>query len=171
MIKNDSVYIYFTSSNAWYSRFLRWAEKSKVSHVGIEYYSKDFFGVWALEACSKGIICIPVSNSRKGVVRRFQCLFDTKYRLRDISLLVGRPYDYKGAFILGAYHFFKRAITNIKKPVYTTEEKKCSELLIKFLEGKPGIDSIDPEWATPQDILDYCIARKRLFKEVANNGV
>ena len=149
--------IFFTAADSWYSKLLRWMEGSEVSHVGIEYESKDFEGTWLMEACSKGIVTIPMDNSRKGVLYSYKCDYDASKGLLAASKHVGKKYDYKGSFILGAYFIFKKIFKRIRKPFYSTERRKCSELLVDFIKADiPDIINIDKEWVTPQTVLNIC---------------
>ena len=161
--------IIFTASNAWYSRLLRWAEGCTYSHVGIEYDSQDFGGVWLLEAAPEGIVSIPVENSRKGVVRRLRCKYDATKGLKRVGRYVGTSYDYKGAFLLGLFFILQKIWKKIRRPFFITSQQKCSELIIDFILEDQDVAEVkewDREWVSPQMVMELCLKHSNLFEEI-----
>jgi len=167
--------IFFTCSSAWYSRLLRWAEKSKVSHTGLEYNNLSFEGdSWTLESSAGGVETFPTKKRPQNVTHRFRCQSSNiSSALKEISELVTSPYDWKSAFFIGlVFIVWKLLKVKIKRPFNNSRGQVCSEMVSRFLKvlGSPGIDNFDFESVTPQMLLSYCRNRPELFVEVDIGG-
>lgn len=163
------IYLIFTAGPAPRSKTLRWAEKSPVSHIGIEYYNKLFKERWLLEANCFGVQTIPCENIEYKACKRFRLRINGDKGLRVIKGLIGNHYDYRGAFWILLMRLLKRVIkVEIESPRQPSNSYFCSELVAKFfsLIHLPFSSSWNSKDITPHDIYLYCVRHPETFEEI-----
>jgi len=163
------IYLIFTAGPASRSKMLRWAEKSPVSHVGVEYYNKLFEERWLLEANCFGVQTIPCENIEYETYGRFRLKINGDEGLRAIKKLIGNRYDYRGAFLILLTRLFKRIIkTKTESPRQSSSSYFCSELIARFfsLINLPFTSSWNPKDISPHDIYLYCLRHPETFEEI-----
>jgi hypothetical protein len=161
------VRIIFTASKTPLGILIRKITKSDVSHAMIE------IPIWdkrmIMEATLGGVRLVPSKKSKHHVVKEYQCQFDTKPGLIDISQKLGDHYDYAGLFvIIWAKIFWDWAKLRMRFLKWKNTSIKCSELVALFFQScnLPDSDKIVVELSTPEDIKDFCDEHQNLFVEI-----
>jgi hypothetical protein len=155
------VTIVFTAKDSWISGLIRWITRGKTSHVFLEYTSDLWGGRWAAESGSHGVRKIPASMARRNthIVAEFGCKFPTEAAIKKVAALIGERYDFGGLAVFAwAILTWRMCRKKFKKPMNNTRGQFCSEFVTRFLQaaGKYPADR-DPEFTSPQDLLDCCL--------------
>lgn len=163
----------YTAGTHWISRLIRWALRSEVSHVFIEYPSGVWGGRWAAEATKGGVRKVQASKSRKHVYAEFVCKFDMRPGLVGAAKYVGDEYDYPGAVLLGLlallWRWFK---VKVRRPLRSSKAQFCSEFVARALMGvkEVQVGGWDPEKSGPDRLLRFCRRHPELFHSVRVEG-
>lgn len=152
--------IVFSTTQGPISRAIRFLTRSPVSHCGI---GIRVFGLDAvLHADLFGVVLTP----RARYARENKVLAEhlapelSEERLQKAIALLDLPYDYAGLFghlpvLIGRW--FQRKIRN---PFRDPNRLVCSELVVRvFAESDERLQSLDPEEATPEDVLEAVAER------------
>lgn len=170
-----------TTSNALYSRILRWAMRSNINHSLVLYESSEWGGWWAVEINENGVNKIPVEKlSRVGYMECYECSEDLWPAMRATRDFMGERYDWFG--LLGGlakliiYRLFRRTI---KSPTHRDDRLFCSEYVahVMYHANLPGAGRAwgygpipntvawKPETISPEYLQNFWQASAR-FKQV-----
>jgi hypothetical protein len=158
-----NIKIVFEHDKGFVERVIRWLTRSDVNHIAVVYDSTDWECPWVAEAAVKGVRTVPERS------RRWKYSFNVKYdAIRDVQgaqQFIGQSYDFTGFFIFGWILLWWRLLkVRIRRPLHPTKGQFCSEFVAQVLLPKVYFE--DPQWVTPQDILEVCRNHKELFEEV-----
>lgn len=162
----------FGANNTLRSRLIRWATGGTYSHVWLEYPSDVWGGSWAAHATDVGVVKEPALRVRKRY-RRVRCFethgFNITKGMAKSHDLLGRKYDFKvlwNALLLvllraTGWQFLWRL------PIQDVHKYTCSEFVATVLQRSDlGIaQGLNPEFTTPQHLLDLCVAHPLVFRE------
>lgn len=170
-----------TTSDALYSKILRWAMRSNINHSLILYESKEWGDWWAIEINERGVNKVPIDKlTRIGYIECYECSVDLWPAMRATKDFVGERYDWLG--LLGGllkliiYRLFRKVI---KEPIHKDDRLFCSEYVahIMYHAGLPGAGKVDglgqipntvawrPETVSPEYLQNFWQASK-LFERV-----
>lgn len=165
----DDVRVVFTAGTHWISRLIRWALRSPVSHVYLEYPSGMWGGQWAAEATKGGVRKVPGWKARKHVHTEFVVRFDARPGFEAVGKFLGTEYDYRGAVLLGvlvlAWRWFK---VKLRHPFRSSKAQFCSEFVTRFFQasGIPETRDWEVEKSGPDRLLRFCHNHPELFQGV-----
>jgi len=164
------VRIVFTRSDTFMSKAIRWLTAGRVSHVLLQYPSEMWGGEWVAEATWPMVLMRPAEKARHGVYKEFECLFDVRTALNAIRGEIGQWYDFQGLAVLGVWLFVWRVFKKkLQHPLHSTSGNKCSELYAKMFKATtelPNTHRFEPEYTSPEDLLDYCEEWPKFFREL-----
>ena len=159
-----NIQIVFEHSTGWAERCIQWFTQSEVDHVAVLYDSDDWDVPWRAEAATKGVRAVPNNPERK-----WKYVFDVKYDAKaDVQAAqkyIGESYDFAGFFLFAWILLLWRLLkVKVRRPLHPTKGQFCSEFVANVL--KPKVSEItNPQWTTPEDLLEICQVRVDLFKE------
>lgn len=147
----------FSTSNAWYSKWIRWFTKSKVSHVFIV---ADWMGRRiVLEEGPFGY-----STRTLESLAANDTIVELYTPPHDISAALAKSLDDLGSFygyfvLIGMFfvmlgRFFGKKIRN---PLTSARAMICSERTAYVLQAAqyPGSETLDPPSTSPEDLLEF----------------
>lgn len=162
------IFIGFSTSNAWYSRLIRWATGAKCSHTflvvpfmgvqlvleeGVFGYSARTLSNMQADGSQLVALMVPVVPLESAVAKSFDWL--------------GQRYDYAG--LLGmSWVMFKRWLgKKVRNPFASHRAMFCSESVTKVLQAAnwPGAAELDPSATDPETL------RKFIIESWARKGV
>lgn len=139
----------FSTTQAWYSRLIRWFTKSKCSHtfVILPVMGVDFI----LEEGYRGYTLRPLSLLGDNVVEILDPPVDIQKAVEDSFHDIGQMYGYLTLFgmlwvMIGRYLGLKW-----RNPLASSHSMICSERVARLLveSGATGLDPVD---TTPEDL-------------------
>jgi hypothetical protein len=155
----------FGTNEKWTSKLVRWATKSKWSHVWIEYPSGVWGGRWVAHAWAGGVVKIPLEQVEAAYPIRkvYECRVCVNKLMPGFDWArqyIGAKYDYgvvwNGLMLVlyratGWKRLWKMLIRNSSK-------LSCSEFASGFLKaaGVDGTKGLDPEFTTPGILDEFC---------------
>lgn len=166
---DTEVRIVFTAGTHWVSRVIRWALRSSVSHVYLEYPSHMWGGRWAVEATKGGVRKVQAKKARHHVKAEFICKFSPREGMAAAAGFVGAKYDYTGAVVLGIVALLWRWLrVKVRHPLTNSGSQFCSEFVSRILKESdlPGTEKWEVELSGPGRLHRYCSAHPELFSEV-----
>jgi len=155
----------FGTNEKWVSRLIRWATKSVVSHVWIEYPSGVWGGRWAAHSWDRGVVKVPLEQVEEAYPTRR--IYELKIQVDQLSpgfdwarKRIYAAYDY-GVIWNGLLLVLHRATgwKFLEGAIHRNAAKfSCSEFVAGFLKaaGVNGTESVDPELTTPGDLEKFC---------------
>ncbi|RLC88630.1 MAG: hypothetical protein DRJ03_01790 [Chloroflexi bacterium] len=167
------VRIVFTAGTRWISRLIRWALRSPVSHVFIEYPSQAWGGRWAAEATKGGVRKVQAKKSRHHVKAEFRCKVDLHEGMVQAAKYVGVKYDYTGAFFIGVVALSWRLLkVKIRHPLRRSSSQFCSEF-IAYIFQKAGVQRTaawDPALSGPGRLYRFCLKETDQFAKIEESA-
>lgn len=174
------IYVGFGTNNSLKARLVRWATKSKWSHVWLEYRSELWGGMWAAHSHKQGVIKVPLDKVYSEYTKRkvYKCVVPVDNGFVWARKRVGLPYDYGviwNGILLVLYGLFRwKFLWNLV--ARDTTELSCSEFVTGFLKAADldGIEEFDPELTTPGMLEAFCkesAAFKSLGRAVSNDSI
>jgi len=170
---DQDVRIVFTAGTHWISRLIRWALRSEVSHVYIEYPSGMWGGRWAAEATKGGVRKVPGWKARHNVYAEFRCKFETKPGFAAVSKYLGEEYDYTGAVALGLLALLWRWFrVKVRHPFRSSKAQFCSEFVTHWLQGCEVEHTArwDVERSGPGRLYRFCGRSPEQFEEIGEKA-
>jgi len=161
--------IVFYASTSPISQAIRWLTHSRTSHAAI---GTAEHGVRVLFHCSVG--GPQVTNRRlfersDRQVAEFVLPDFDESMLRRAELEMGLNYSYAKllwlAFAILAWRWLR---LKVRRPRSTPRSMVCSEFVCRL--GHPLFSHLDPETATPEDLLRICIRAGLQFVPAAGDG-
>lgn len=150
-----SINVCFSTSSGFFSKVIRWATRSKVSHALITFRDETLDKVFVMEANGRGFMLVPWSKWRQShdLLSRYKLTVPAdmqRFALQDIAQSLGAQYDYVS--ILG--FFFRRWFRRMRNPLDDPGKLICSEAVAKFL-ATSGLKRFENHgtW-TPEDLLE-----------------
>jgi hypothetical protein len=154
----------FSTSRSLISRAIRWATRSKVSHCFFV-VDDDYFGIpLVMEAARNGYALVPFEGYANG--REIVAIFEPAYPLDEgvkaSAKWLGTRYDDLGVLGMGLVIVAKWFGRKVKNPLASSHAVFCSEVLARVLIASkyPGSSKLDPNDASPQEMLDFLTAPK-----------
>jgi hypothetical protein len=147
----------FSTSNAWYSRVIRWFTKSRCSHTffvanveGVDLAFEEGAVGWSVRTfanLSAGDTVVALLKPEHPVDAGFLKSWDELGQPYGYCVLVGM------LFVMTARRLGKR----IKNPFTSAHSMICSERGVRVLQdsGYPGAGELDPASTTPEDLLEF----------------
>ena len=161
-----NILIVFERGSSWIAKLIRWFTDGEVNHVGISYFSEDWQEDWIVEALPRGFI-----THKKKKNQKWYAAFKMNYEgaaidVRRVRNRVGNQYDYLSLVAFGWVKlWWKLFKIKIKKPWRSAQGQLCSEAVAEII--KLRVDIGNPQWISPQQLLDICRNRPDLFEEVS----
>jgi hypothetical protein len=148
----------FSTTNSWLSRIIRWATRSKVSHVSI---GTSMQGVpVVIEASGLGVRIYPRKRWAKSrtVVAEARFYVDISDEIPYAIEFVGDRYDYAGLIGFLVVLPLRWLGRKVKNPLGSSRAFICSELPLRLDREHriPEWEGLDPETTTPEDLLRLC---------------
>jgi hypothetical protein len=153
--------IIFGTNNSLRARLIRWATKSKWSHVWIEYPSEMWGGWWAAHSAEDGVVKVPHNRLWSRYPKR------TMYEL-DVPLdlgfewarrVIGARYDYGVIWNALLLVLFRATRWEWLYQVVARNAARfsCSEFVAGFLKaaGTEGTEHWDVELMPPEALYRY----------------
>jgi hypothetical protein len=160
-----TVAITFYDGEGTLSKLIRWFTKSKVNHTAIVYDSEDWDTEITIEAASNGVIAH--KSSREPKYKFYIVDLNAFEKLKTIMGHLGELYDYFGIVKFGIFLLWWKVFkTKVRKPLRETKGQFCSELVARYLLSFPNIEIKNPQWVSPEDLLDICTKNPDLFIRV-----
>lgn len=152
-----NVRIGFSTSDAWYSKVIRWFTKARCSHTfflidvgGHEVVLEEGMFGWSARArClfERGNTVVelvePHVSIEKGVLDSLDWL--------------GQRYDYVGLVGMLPVMLARWVGKKLRNPLASSSAMFCSEAGARVLQdaGYPGAEKLDPPSTTPEDLLEF----------------
>ena len=155
--------IVFERDTGFMAYVIRWLTRSKINHVAIVYESDDWQAEWVTEAAVKGVRALPAGKRKWERVFWFK--YDASPHIRAAQLYLGQNYDFTGFFLFGWFLLLGKILkAKVTRPGVSTKGQFCSEYIARILQQMMPI--ADPQWTTPEELLDLCETRPDLFESV-----
>lgn len=153
----------FSTTHKWPSRLIRWLTRSQVSHVWISFPAAGTRLV--IQADTRGVHVDSWDNwaPQQKIVARFR-LLDGSDRwagwrggiaTRALFGLLHRSYDWRGALGVGWVLLGRCLGARWRNPL-ASSAYFCSELGAEWLRIAGVMVPLDPETATPEDVMRVC---------------
>jgi len=157
------IYVVFQKTDNFVAKAIRWFTKSNVNHIAIMIYSDEWQDLMILEADVKGVTLTP-ARKRK-FVRTFKVNQDISEDVVAAKKYIGESYDFTALFAFGFLMVIRRLWQSkrIRFP-WTSKGQLCSEIVARIFLKYSDINN--PQWISPEDMLEYCLNRPDLLTEI-----
>lgn len=149
------IQIGFSTSNAWYSKVIKWFTKSHCSHT---FVIIDVLGVpMVLEEGYHGYAMRPMSVFPDNIVQVITPKVDITAAVQASFKDLGQSYGYSTLIgmlpVMVARWFGKK----IKNPLASSRSMICSERNTRILQaaGYPGANELDPATTDPETLMEF----------------
>lgn len=159
------IHVGFGTNEEWTSKLIRWATKSRWSHVWIEYPSEVWGGRWVAHSRADGVVKVPMERVEKMYPTRkiYECRLSVDRLTSGFGWArrhISARYDY-GVIWNGLLLVLYRATKwQWLWGIVTRNAAKfsCSEFVGGFIKeaGLADTESLDPELTTPGDLEKLC---------------
>jgi len=164
----SNITLVFYRSNSLISRLIRAFTYSKTSHVAISF--ERFNTNLLYQGTVRGVVFDVRNDYEKStnnkVIAEYKINVPVSKGMSYVINKLNTKYDFIGAAGVGIIKIIKRWFgKKIKNPFASSKAMICSELVTElnhYGEIK-GLDGLDPERASPGDILDIC--ERNLYNE------
>lgn len=147
----------FSTSNAWYSRAIRFFTKSRCSHT---FLVVSILGTWVvLEEGFFGYMARTLDDLRKHdtIVALYRPRHSIRAGVKASLTDLGQPYDYLGLIGMAFVMLGRRLGKKWSNPLASTHAMICSERVTRVLQGSnyPFTERYEPASTTPEDLLEF----------------
>lgn len=150
--------IAFCTTTHWLSGVIRWFTGSKVSHVVVTF---DLDGLPMV--CHADMGGVRFVTRDRFLATNHQVVEEWAHveelTLTEIEASLGVGYDYAALFGEIPVMLARWLGKKIRNPFNSPSHLYCTELVLKL--GTPELNALDPDTATPEDILDVCRASEK----------
>jgi hypothetical protein len=153
------IQIGFSTSNAWYSRMIRWVTKSKCSHTFLicDFYGRRVvleegpFGYFP----SRLFSAVP-SDELVGVFTPRASQEALAKAVHDSIQDIGQAYGYLVLIGMAVVYLGRWLGKKWRNPLASGRSNICSERNCKILKDaeEPGVENMDPSATSPEDLLE-----------------
>jgi hypothetical protein len=147
----------FVAADTFVSRAIRFITRSRVSHVAIGGFALESMPV-VIHADLGGVQVTPRARflTKNALVAEYDIL--PPVNLSAALERLGERYDFAGLAGYLPVLFWRRLGRAIKNPLAAHNATVCSELVLALDDARavPEWIDLDPETATPQDLLARC---------------
>lgn len=154
----------FSTGAGLLSRIIRWFSRSSVSHAWLLYYDVDFNRDMVLESTLEGVRIIPfeVFQKHNKIIKVFTPDFSLKVGLAKAGEILGEQYDFTGLLGMVWVMLGRWLRKKWHNPLDSTKGLFCSEFVANVLRwsGAPSTEFWDPSTMTPENLLEYLLARQ-----------
>jgi hypothetical protein len=170
-MSNDGIYLGFSTTNIWLSRFIRRGSRSLYSHCWVRHGSEVWGGTWITHADWPTLRTWPWKVATRGwtVEQHYRPLFDIKPALEAVRGDFEERFDWLGllgmVWVLVNRRWWHR---RIKNPLARPGASYCSEFIAEILVAAklPGTEKWDPMTTSPKMVEHYCRSHPELFERI-----
>lgn len=152
----------FSTSNAWYSRVIRWATGAKCSHAFL--ISSALGVVVGIEEGTFGYSIRTLENMRASgstIVEELEAPVSLDDAVAKSFAWLGSRYDYTGLLGMAwvqVCRFFRHK--TVRNPLASSHAMFCSESVARVLQmaGYPGAQHLDPSSTDPETLRLFMLS-------------
>jgi len=151
----------FSTSNAWYSRVIRWFTKAQCSHA---FLISQALGVTVgIEEGTFGYGIRTLSNmetSGSTIVQVLEAPVVLDDAVAQSFAWLGSRYDYQGLLGMSWVVLMRWLGKKVKNPLASSRSMFCSESVTRVLQlaKYPGADRLDPSATDPETLRKFMLA-------------
>jgi hypothetical protein len=149
--------IVFSTTQMFLSRIIRWATRSRASHVLI---GSELHGIPIVIEASVGGVRILHRDHAVGpstLVSEYVIVSDRSSDIARAVERLGDKYNYAGLILGFPIVLLARWLgKKIKNPLRSPHEEVCAEFVTEVFSDIPAFAKLDPSVTTPEDLIEAC---------------